>query len=63
MRQDLNEVKKVLEKYGYSISNIICEVMGKFNFKTLGWRAGVVRNYAFCYGKRTLTPEFQGDKY
>lgn len=43
MRQDLNEVKKVLDKYGYSINNIICEVMRKFNFKTLCWEAGVMK--------------------
>ena len=35
MRQDLSEIKKVLDKHGYSINNIICDVMKKFNFKTL----------------------------
>jgi len=40
MRQDLNEIKKVLDKHGYSINNIICDVMKTFNFKTLCYRVG-----------------------
>jgi len=43
VRQDLNEVKKVLDKHGYSINTIICDVMKTFNFKTLCWKAGAVK--------------------
>ena len=43
MRQDLNEVKKVLDKHGYSINTIICDVMKTFNFKTLCWKAGAFK--------------------
>ena len=43
MRQDLNEVKKVLDKHGYSINTIICDVMKTFNFKTLCWKADAVK--------------------
>ena len=44
MRQDINEVKKVLDKYGYSINNIICDVMKIFKFKTICWKTGMVKN-------------------
>lgn len=40
MRQDLNEIKKVLDKHGYSINNIICDVMKIFNFKTICCNSG-----------------------
>ena len=43
MRQDLDEIKKVLDKHGYSINNIICDVMKTFNFKTLCWKVGAVK--------------------
>lgn len=43
MRQDLNEIQKVLDKHGYSINNIICDVMKTFNFKTLCWKAGAIK--------------------
>lgn len=43
MRQDLSEIKKVLDKHGYSINNIICDVIKKFNFKTLCWKSGAVK--------------------
>jgi hypothetical protein len=43
VRQDLNEIKKVLDKHGYSINNIICDVMKTFNFKTLCWTAGAIK--------------------
>ena len=38
MRQDLNEIQKVLDKHGYTINTIICDVMKKFKFKTLCWK-------------------------
>ena len=41
MRQDLNEIKKVLDKHSYSINNIICDVMKTFNFKTLCCTVGI----------------------
>ena len=42
MRQDLGEIKKVLDKHGYAINTIICEVMKKFKFKTLCHKVGVI---------------------
>jgi hypothetical protein len=48
VRQDLDEVKKVLDKYGYSINNIICDVMKKFNFKTLCWKVGAIKGDGYC---------------
>jgi len=44
VRQDINEVKKVLDKYGYSINNIICDVMKIFKFKTICCKTGMVKN-------------------
>lgn len=43
MRQDLNEIQKVLDKHGYTINTIICDVMKKFNFKTLCWKVGAIK--------------------
>ena len=43
MRQNLSEIKKVLDKYDYSINNIICDVMKKFNFNTICWKSGAVK--------------------
>jgi len=39
MRKNLDEVKNVLNKYGYSIDTIIINVMKKFNFKTICYEA------------------------
>lgn len=47
MRQDLNEIKKVLDKHGYSINNIICDVMKTFNFKTLCWKSGAIKGNGY----------------
>lgn len=47
MRENLGEIKKVLDKYDYSINTIICDVMKKFNFKTLCWKAGIVKNSGY----------------
>ena len=51
MRQDLDEIKKVLDKHGYSINNIICDVMKTFNFKTLCWKAGAVKGDGYGVSK------------
>ena len=40
MRQSLNEIKNVIDKHGYSINTIICDVMKKFKFKTLCYKSG-----------------------
>jgi hypothetical protein len=40
MRQSLNEIKNVLDKHEYTIDNIICHIMKKFNFKTICWQSG-----------------------
>lgn len=40
MRQSLNEIKNVLDKHEYTIDNIICRIMKKFNLKTICWQAG-----------------------
>ena len=47
MRQDINEIKKVLDKHGYSINNIITDVMKKFNFKTICWKAGAIKGNGY----------------
>jgi len=47
VRQDLDEIKKVLDKHSYSINNIICDVMKTFNFKTLCWKAGAVKEKGY----------------
>ncbi|MDQ2087174.1 hypothetical protein RBH29_12125 [Herbivorax sp. ANBcel31] len=47
MRQNVDEVKKVLDKHGYSINNIICNVMKKFNFKTLCWKSGISKKAGY----------------
>ena len=51
MRQDLSEIKIVLDKHGYSINNIICDVMKKFNFKTLCWKSGAVKNNGYGFSE------------
>ena len=51
MRQDLSEIKLVLDRHGYSINNIICDVMKKFNFKTLCWKAGTVKNSGYGFSE------------
>lgn len=40
MRQSLNEIKNVIDKHEYTIDNIICDIMKKFNFKTICWQSG-----------------------
>lgn len=35
MRQSLNEIKNVIDKHEYTIDNIICDIMKKFNLKTI----------------------------
>jgi len=40
MRQSLNEIKNVIDKHKYTIDNIICVIMKKFNFKTICWKTG-----------------------
>lgn len=40
MRQSLNEIKKVIDKHEYTIDNIVCHIMKKFNFKTICWESG-----------------------
>ena len=40
MRQSLNEIKNVIDKHEYTIDNIICHIMKKFNLKTICWQAG-----------------------
>lgn len=47
MRQDLNEIKKVLDKHGYSINTIICDIMKKFNFKTICYKSGARKECGF----------------
>src|SRR5665647_2564618 len=38
MRKPVKEIENVLQNHGYSINNIICEVMKTFKFKTLCWQ-------------------------
>lgn len=40
MRQSINEIKNVIDKHEYTIENIICLIMKKFNFKTICWQSG-----------------------
>lgn len=40
MRQSLNEIKNVIDKHEYTIDNIICDIMKKFNLKTICWKSG-----------------------
>jgi len=40
MRKPIKEIKNVLQNHGYSINNIICEVMKKFKLKTLCRQVG-----------------------
>ena len=40
MRQSLNEIKNVIDKHEYTIDNIICDIMKKFNLKTICWQSG-----------------------
>lgn len=40
MRQSLNEIKNVIDKHEYTIDNIICVIMKKFNFKTICCQSG-----------------------
>ena len=44
MRKPVKEIENVLQNHGYSINNIICEIMKTFKLKTLfrqvgPWRA------------------------
>ena len=38
MRKPVKEIENVLQNHGYSINNIICEVMKTFKLKTLCWQ-------------------------
>lgn len=40
MRNNVNEIQNVLKNNGYSINNIICDVMKTFNFKSLCRQVG-----------------------
>lgn len=40
MRKPVKEIENVLENHGYSINNIICEVMKTFKIKTLCYQVG-----------------------
>jgi hypothetical protein len=40
MRQDVDEIKKVMEDHQYSLDTIICGVLKKFKFKSTCWQAG-----------------------
>ena len=40
MRQSLNEIKNVIDKHEYTIDNIICHIMKKFNFRTICCQSG-----------------------
>jgi hypothetical protein len=43
----LNEIGSVLETYGYSIHNIICDTLKKFKLKTLCHTAGIQKKEGF----------------
>jgi hypothetical protein len=47
MRQNLDEIKNVLQKHSYNINSIICEVMKKFNFKTICSKIGASKDYGY----------------
>lgn len=47
MQQKANEIEKVLEKHAYSINSIICDVMKKFKFKTLCFKAGMKKESGY----------------
>lgn len=47
MRQSLNEIKNVIDKHGYSINNIICDVMKKFKFNSICRQAGIVKETGY----------------
>ena len=38
MRKPIKEIENVFQNHGYSINNIICEVMKTFKLKTLCWQ-------------------------
>src|SRR5665648_1186757 len=38
MRKPVKEIENVLQNHGYSINNIICDVMKTFKLKTLCWQ-------------------------
>ena len=40
MRQDVNEIKKVMDMHQYSLDSIIADMLKLFNFKSLCWQAG-----------------------
>ena len=40
MRKPVKEIENVLQSHGYSINNIICEVMKTFKLKTLCRKVG-----------------------
>lgn len=41
MRQDVNEIKKIVDKYQYSLDSIVADLLKIFKFKSLCWEAGV----------------------
>lgn len=47
MRQDLDEIKKVLQKHEYNINTIICQVMKIFKFKTICSKSGMAKNIGY----------------
>jgi hypothetical protein len=47
MQQNSDEIKKVLGKKGYNISNIICEILKRFNFKTICNRVGLIKKEGY----------------
>lgn len=51
MRQNLDEVNKVLEKYEYSINTIICNVIKKFNLKTICCQIGATKDSGYSVGE------------
>lgn len=47
MRQSLTEIKNVIDKHGYSINNIICDVMKKFKFNSICRQAGMIKDSGY----------------
>lgn len=47
MRQDVNEIKKIVDNHPYFLDSIIADMFKMFNFKTLCWQAGAKKQEGY----------------